>query len=213
MDYAGNSNKDKDKDPEKVSNVPPKIVERVIVTDAIIKKRGIGRKFKDLFIAADIKSSSRFVASEVLVPAAKNMILEALNSGAERMIRGESNMRRRNYRNSGPIVTYNRPVERNGYGGSPLPRHAPPVLPGPRVHQQQDQLIILSTREDCQLVLESMADIIENYDVVSMADLHELIGQPSTHVDHKWGWSDIRAVQIRQIREGYLIDFPPAEPI
>ena len=58
-----------------------------------------------------------------------------------------------------------------------------------------------------------MNDIIDTYEVVTVADLNELVGFPTNHVDNKWGWSYLADVQVRQIREGYLIDFPPAEPI
>jgi hypothetical protein len=63
------------------------------------------------------------------------------------------------------------------------------------------------------MVLERLSDIIEQYAVASLADLHELAGIPTTHVDNKWGWESLRFAEIRQIREGYLLDLPPAEAI
>jgi hypothetical protein len=62
-------------------------------------------------------------------------------------------------------------------------------------------------------VLERMQDIIDKYEVVSVSDLYELLGLPSSYQDNKWGWNYLGDVQVRQIREGYLIDFPSAEPI
>ncbi len=58
-----------------------------------------------------------------------------------------------------------------------------------------------------------MNDIIETYEVASVADLQDLVGLPSSHVDNKWGWINLHDVQIRQIREGYVIDLPQAEPM
>ncbi len=65
-DYQGNSKKQKE-----TAVVPPKNVERVIVSEVIVQKRGLGRKFKDLFIAADFKSVVHYVAYDVCIPAAK----------------------------------------------------------------------------------------------------------------------------------------------
>ena len=58
-----------------------------------------------------------------------------------------------------------------------------------------------------------MNDIIDTYEVVSVADLNELVGLPTSYMDNKWGWIYLGDVQVRQIREGFLIDLPSAEPI
>ncbi len=73
-DYQGNSRKSKET--EKAPVV--KNIEKVVVTDVIIQKRGVGRKFKDLIIAADFRSVLHYVAYDVCVPAARNMVFDAL---------------------------------------------------------------------------------------------------------------------------------------
>ncbi len=35
------------------------------------------------------------------------------------------------------------------------------------------------------MVLERMNDIIDTYEVVSVADLHDLVGRPKSYVDEK----------------------------
>jgi len=44
------------------------------------------------------------------------------------------------------------------------------------------------------------------YDLVGLSSL-------STHVDNKWGWAILQNVDIRQTREGYVIDLPLPEAI
>ncbi len=208
-DYQGNSKKIKESE-----TVPVKKIERVVATEVIVPKRSIGRKFKDLFIEADFKTVVKYVGSDVLLPAARNMIVDASSKGVERLLYGESAIRRRNYGAPGPRVTYNNPISR-GYRESPFQgsRHAPSVSPEPRSSRHGRDNFILSSREEAELVLERMNDIIDTYEVASVADLNDLVGLPTTHVDNKWGWVYLGDVQIRQIREGYLIDFPPAEPM
>lgn len=204
-DYQSNSKKRKE-----AESTTPKVVERVVVSDVIIQKKSVGRKFKDLFIAADIRTVIHYVATDVLLPAAKNMLWDSLSKGGERMIFGDSAVRRRNF-GSGPRITYNNPINR-GYEPSSS-RYAPRPSSEPRGSRHIRDDFLLSTREEAELVLERMNDIIDNYDVVSLADLNDLVGLPTTHVDNKWGWSSLGNVQIRQIREGFLIDFPPSEAI
>lgn len=201
-DYAGNSKRDK---VERVP-LPEKKIEKVVATEVVIKKKSLGRKIRDLFVEADLRSVVRFVVSDVLLPSARNMIVDSATKGVERMMYGESNIRRRGY-GSGPRVTYNNPIHRPNAPS----RYAPTPSPGPRSRQQDD--FILSSREEAELVLERLNDIIDTYEVASVADLNELVGFPTSHVDNKWGWIYLGDVQVRQVREGYLIDLPPAEPI
>jgi hypothetical protein len=147
----------------------------------------------------------RYVIHDVLIPAARNTIVDASTKGIERMMYGDSAMRRRAY-GPGPRVTYNNPIYRG------TPRQAPPVQLGSRTRAARDD-IILNSREEAELVLERMNDIIDTYEVASVADLNDLVGLPTNHVDNKWGWIYLGDVHIRQIREGYLIDFPPPEAI
>ena len=210
-DYQSNSKKSKEIGADVPTN--PKTVERITVNDVIVKKPGIGRKFRDLFIEADLKTVIRSVAFEVLVPAAKNMMFDSVNRGSERMLYGDTAARRRSL-GGGPRVTYNNPVNRGGYGGSPL-RYAPQPSPDPRPNTPRlgRTDLILSTQEEADAVLEQMKDLVDQYEVASVADLNALVGLPTSHIDNKWGWGNLSGTTIRQIREGYLIEFPPAEAI
>jgi hypothetical protein len=212
QDYQGNSrNKNKE---EKPKDQPPKVVEKVVVGEVIVQKRTLGRKFKDVVALADFRGVSRYIIYDVLVPAFRNMMVDGATQGIERLVYGESSIRRRNY-GPGPDrthITYNSPINR-GYRDVRGPRFAPPIsaLPRRSVYNQND--VIISSREEAEIVLERMGDIIDRYEVASVADLNDLLGVPTRYTDNKWGWIDLRDVPIRQIREGFLLDLPPAEPI
>jgi hypothetical protein len=69
------------------------------------------------------------------------------------------------------------------------------------------------SREEAENVIERLGDIIDVYKVATVADLHSLCDLPSTYIDNKWGWQALNYASVRQIREGFLLDLPPAEPI
>ena len=208
MDYQGNSNKEKEPKPKKE-------IEKVVTTEVVIKKKSIGSKFREVFIAADIRSVQQYLLYDVLIPAVRNTIVDATTKGIQRVMYGESAVRRRDFGPGPRVTTYNRPVDRGfqspidarSYSG----RTPPDRDPRPQRHDREDP--VLSSREEAALVLERMNDIIDTYEAVSVADFHELLGLPSNHVDNKWGWIYLGDVQIQQIREGYLINLPSAEPI
>lgn len=213
MDYQGNSRKGKEEKEEK----PKKSVEKVVVTEVIVKKKGVGSKFREVFIEADFRSVSNYILYDVLIPAVRNTIVDVATKGIERAMYGESAIRRRNF-GPGPRVTYNSPIDRGyadrGYRDAPSPpRGRTPTSRDSRPQRHSQDSIILATREEAALVLERMNDVLDQVQVVSLADLNDLVGLPTTYVDNHWGWVYLGDVQIRQVREGYVIDLPSAEPI
>jgi hypothetical protein len=207
MDYQGNTDKSREQ------KKPEKQIEKVVTGEVVQKPKTIGRKFKDIFFGGDLRAASRYVAGDVLLPALRNLLVDMTSKGIERIVYGESGYRRRSPVDYRPRVSYN-----TSYS-SPLsrdPRLTRPLLPdqaGNRQLRKESVDLILGTKEEAERVVEQLIDIIDKYDVVSWADLCELVGWPSSAVDNKWGWTYLTNVDIRQTRDGYLIDLPTMEAI
>lgn len=92
-------------------------------------------------------------------------------------------------------------------------RSAPPIDPRSRSSRSLMDDIILSNRDEAEMVLETLTGIIDQYEVASVADLKEMVGLRVTPIDVKWGWVYLGGTKVVQVRDGYLIDLPPAEPI
>jgi hypothetical protein len=213
MDYQGKQKKNR---PEIEQAKPEKTVERVTSGEVIVTKKTFGRKVKDLLIEADFRGVLRYIGREILVPAAKNMIVDSTQKGVERVVYGETAVRRRTYGGyGGTRVQYNSPISRQHR--DVVSREVTSILnqgPRPTGYSRRPQdAYILTTREEAELVIDQMNDIIDNYEVASVADLHATIGLNSTHVDEKWGWTYLGNIPIRQIRDGFLLELPMPEPI
>jgi hypothetical protein len=208
LDYQGNAKKQKEGRPEK----PEKQIEKVITGEVVQKPKSIGHKFKDIFFGGDFKLAMKFVSAEVLLPALRNLMVDSVTKGAERLVYGESSYRRpRPMYDPRPIVSYNNPLGMRRDPRMPnIPDQGPRSI---RVNRRDANDIILTSREEAELVIERLIDIIDKYDVASLADLNDLLGLPTSHVDNKWGWTYLNNVEIRQIRNGYLIDLPSLEEI
>lgn len=204
MDYQDNSNKNKAKT---VKPKEDKVVERVISTDVKQRPPSIGRKFKTLFFGGEFSGALRYVAADVLLPAARNLLVDTATKGVERLVYGESSSQRRRPIDYSSRVRYNSPFMRPDRPRLP---DQPPFSRSPR---RETNHLVLASREEAELVLERMLDILDNYDVASVADLYELTGLPSASIDHKWGWSYLKNAEIRQVRDGYMLDLPPAEEL
>jgi len=194
----------------------PKKVERVTSAEAVRRKRGLGRQFKETFVGGDARTTFNYMIVDVVVPAIQDTLIEAFQGGVERLIRGENHRPRR----SGPIGGYGSAghVDYQGMGRNSRPASTRP--PQPRMLSRRarargafDELIIPS-RQEAEEVIDRMFDILSRYGSVSVATLYELTGVQSSHTDMKWGWLALpgaRAVRLRQ--GGFLLDLPEPEPL
>jgi hypothetical protein len=73
--------------------------------------------------------------------------------------------------------------------------------------------IVLETESEAQAVLDAMKDILRKYEVVTFADMLELVGIASVFTDNKIGWTGLRTAQIKPLRGGYILDLPQAQPV
>jgi hypothetical protein len=206
MDYQGNANKDKEK-PEK----PDKVIEKVITGEVVTKQKPLGRRFKDIFFGGDLKVAMRYVTADVLFPALRNLIVDMTTKGMERIVYGDSMYRRRPM-DPRPRISYNNPLYRDPRQQQRAFLPDQPMHPYRQTKRESNDLVFAS-RPEAELVVERLIDIIDKYDVASLADLYDLVGLPTAHTDNKWGWTYLNNVEIRQIRDGYLVDLPALEAI
>lgn len=206
-DYAGNSNKDKEAaaagTPEK------KKIEKVALTGKVVaRKKPLGMRMKEVVFGGELNSAARYIGAEVLLPAFRNLLVDATTKGIERMVYGDSAYSRPRTTEYKPRVTYNSPINRG------QPRVNLPDQPSRAQRARHDDTeLIFGSRVDAELVLERMEDIIEQFQVASKADLNEIVGLPTTHVDNKWGWENLRYAEIRQTRDGFVLNLPPEQPV
>lgn len=204
--FPSNSNRSKEPDePKEKVNGP-------VISGAVKrKKKPLGRKFKEAFIGGpDTKTVWNYVFMDVLIPAAKDVTIDAVTQGLERLIYGESiipNRRPRSASSSGnTVVNYNR-----------MSQPARPALES-RARSFSTQSIslddlVLETRYEADRVLNGMAELIERYGQASVNDLGELVGLTGEYTDEHWGWTDLTGSRISRSREGYLLVLPSPQSL
>lgn len=188
---------------------PEKIVEQVVSGEVTSRKKPLGRRLREVFIGGDTKSVISYVFSDVLLPQAKDMLTEAVSSGFERLIYGESRPHRRygGRPPTGPGPTnYTRYAAR---GNNPIGRQGhEDRRPMASVRTQEVDDILLATRIEAETVVDRMYDLLRDYEVVSVADLHSLVGLSSSYTDQKWGWTELQGTDVRRVRDGYILILP-----
>jgi len=207
-EYPSNSNRAND--PTQRIKKEPKKVDRIITSEVVRKKPSLGKRLMQTFIGGDTQSTWSYVLFDVMVPAAKDMMSDAVSQGVERMLFGESvRSPSRRARASGPngYVSYNRFSPSSGGRQREAPRE---MSRRSRAVHNFDE-IILETRAEAEEVISRLFDLLARYDSATVADLYELLGVTADFPDEKYGWTDIRGAGATRVRNGYLLDLPKPE--
>lgn len=203
-EYKPNSYRFKEEQRQKQKESDKKI-EKVVTGKVITRKRSKASKFFSEFISEDAKSVKGYVLGEVLIPAIKKAISDIVTDGIDIILYGES--RGGHKRSTADKVSY-----RNYYDGnrrsSINERQAITAGAG---YSYDD--IILNSRGEAEDVLTRMDELMEQYGLVRVADLYDLVGVTGNYTDNKYGWTNIRNAEVVRVRDGYMIKMPRAVPI
>lgn len=203
-EFPSNSYNKIEKKSEKQAEERPE-VEKVIEGEVVRRKKPLTKRFKETFFSGDMSEVWRTIVVDVMVPQAKDMILDIVSQGAERAIYGE--VRARGSRSSSRNYTpYNR------YSAN-MPKNEPRTISSRARAAHNFDEVVLPTRPEAEDVIERLYDLVSKYDFATVADLYSLVGIKPNYTDEKWGWTDLRGLGATRIKGGYLIDIPRPEPI
>lgn len=205
-DYPSNNKDASEEEIQEKDNV--KKIDKVVNGKVVRRKKTKWSQFSEKF-----EGAWEYVAKEVLIPAAKDMLSDAVAQGTDSILFDESrNTTRPRRRSSG----HNGHVSYNRYSSSSPSKRREPVRQEPtisgraRATHDFDE-ILLATRIEAEEVIDRLYDLINQYDTASVADLYELVGIQGKYTDARWGWFDLRGTTARRTRRGYLLDLPAPE--
>lgn len=173
-----------------------------IVRGRVKTKKNEIRKLTDIFISEDAANVKSYIVWDVLVPSIKKALYDIVVNSLDMSLFGGRGGRRSvadkvSYHDYGSASrrddrSYSRSRTTSGYSYDD---------------------IILETRGEAEAVLSRMDEIMEEYEIVRVADLYDLVGITGEHTDNKYGWTNIRNAEIERVRDGYRIKMPRALPI
>ncbi len=174
----------------------------LVVTKGTAKehKPSTGERLRTSFLGGEVKTAATYVVSDVLLPALRNMVVDVTTKGVERLIWGDNGPKRQG--------------QKTNYAGQYI--YTPSQRPTPPVRSQQMQAaqrstnsdVVVKSRVEAEMVLQSLYEALATYESVSVSDLRQMVGLPTTFVDNNWGWVSLAGSSIQQTRDGWLIDLP-----
>lgn len=203
VEYKPNSHKYKAEQAAKQNEQHKKKIEKVVSGTAKTKKKSEMSKFKDIFLSEDVSNVKSYVLMDVLIPAMKKTLLDIVTTGADMILYGDERGSRQ--RAPSERVSYRRCYDQRDDRSIDRVRT--------RTGYSYDD-IILTNRGEAEEVLSRMDELIDQYGVVSVGDLYDLVGITGTYTDQKYGWTNIRTAKPQRLRDGgYMLMLPKALPI
>lgn len=190
-----------------------KVIQKIVTDGSTVRrKKTLIERVTGAFVVEG-KTIGQSIVQDILIPAFKDTISDAIINGVERAVHGEvrSTTRRTNHR--GPVgnssnISYNRYAADNR-------RHEPerPIANRGRGGHHFDE-IELRSRAEGQAILRQMDEIVKRYGHVSVSDLYEMVSLDAEFTDERWGWTDLFGSDVRRLRSGnYALILPPTEAI
>ena len=207
---ANNNNRDYDISSEDLGlegDTPKddKHIEAVAQGTKVSKSKSKARRIAEIFVGGDLKETAEHVRDDVAIPALKNFLYDSLSEGLQRILWGETKNDRRRNSTHRDYVGYSRRAREQRPTRQTNTRYS-------RVDQGFDD-IVLATRAEAESVLSRMYDLIERYNMVTVAEFYSLVGISAEFTDENWGWRDLRSANIQHIRDGFRINLPKPEEL
>lgn len=183
--------------------------EKKVIAKAKVQKKSAIKEALRTFFAQDLPEIVEHLVIDVAIPAAKNAITDMVTQGIQQLLYGEVDPRRRPASRYTSYSSSSRANRGTGYYESRRTERREPHQPKPTNVED----LVFDTRGDAVDVIEFIAESIDQYGQVSVADLMSSVGIQPRYTDERWGWTTTDAFEIRQIREGWLVSADRPEPI
>lgn len=197
FNYPSNSYKSK-----QLENKAPeekKKIEKVVKGTVKVKKKN---PLTNAFISDEASNVKSYIFADVLIPTIKKTVADIISDSVNMIFFGETNRNKRSTPGSKVSYNdyYNRRDDRRSYSNTR------------RTAYSYDDIIV-PTIGEAEDVIRNLFDIIEEYGMVSVADLYDLVGITGEYTDHKYGWTNLRNADHVRVRDGYLLRLPKAIPL
>ena len=196
-DYKPNSHRSKQEE----ANISTEKKEIKKVATGKTKKKSGAAKLAETFISEDIHNVKSYIVGDVLIPAAKKAISDIVTNGIDMILYGETGRTKK--RNSAGYISY------NDYSSKDRDRR---YADSSKSRYDYDD-ILFETRGEADAVIDQMGAVIDQYNVVTVADMYDMADLTAPYTSNKYGWTSIRDARVERVRDGYVIKMPKARPI
>jgi hypothetical protein len=184
------------------------------VVKGSIGKESVGNKLSNNILASDGNSVKNYIFKDILIPAAKDTIINMVTGGLKMAFWGDSRQTSSNsgssmYRNYNGISN---PSNASYYVGDRRPRYESATAVHRSVYDYQN--IEFATKGDAEMALDALSDAVAQYGMASVQTLYEIAGLAPNNTDSRWGWTDLsEASSYRYMNGLYRLHLPRVQQL
>ena len=191
-----------------------KKIPRMEGANVVVKKPNAAKKIASSLFVEDAKNVGNYLLNDVVIPSVKDTISSIVSNGIDMLLFGEGGKAKRRSSSSSIFGTLN-------YNAISTSKAKNVVIGGSKDTKstnsydrvQADELIF-ETRAQCQEAIYRMHDVMDEYKLLSIADLYDIVGLPTSYTDNNYGWDDISGAEPVRLPNGtYLLKLPKVKPL
>lgn len=171
-------------------------IEKVVSGRVRVKKQRKGNleKAVEIFTGQDLNSVKEHLIKDVLFPNMLKMLYDTITNGADTIIYGGKNKR-----SDGTRVSYWRSYD-SGSGSN----NEKQTYSGRGIYSFEN--LLFEKKQDAEAVLDSMQEIIDQFGVVSVADLYDLADVTIDNTTaSNYGWKSIASAKSVATPDGWIL--------
>ena len=205
--------------PEAPTNAETRLKPVISAGKAHTQKKSGFSKFAGNIISEDAQNVKSYIVMDVLIPAFKKAISDIVTNGIDIILYGEAGHTKKGHSNRVSYRNYyDNPGDRFSRSGSTRydrvdTRERGDTRPGRGSVSLFDDIVV-DSRGEAEDILSRMSEYLENYPVISVADMYDLANITQfPHTYNNYGWKSVAEAKVIRVSDGYLIKMPPVESL
>ena len=157
----------------------------------------------DILDTDDVNSVASYVWKDVVIPNVKKLLYEMVTKGMSMLLHVDEKPKASSSKTN---VSYSKYYDKDD------DRRNSAMVTRKAGFDYDD--ILYQTANDAESVLDTLYAILEQYDVVSVADLYEQSDLPNdNYMANRYGWESLKGTRVMRVRDGYVLTLPKARPL
>lgn len=173
-----------------------------IVNGKVVSKPSTLKEIKRSFFTQDKESIKHYVIFELIVPSIKRTILDTLSVMFDMKTTGAIKSTIGSSAGNLTYIAYNKASEK-------------PKASAVSENRPTFDSMVFESSNDAQEVLNALVDIIEDYGMVKIADLYDLVGWSigNDYTLNNYGWTNLQKASVVRVNGGYQLTLPKARDL
>lgn len=185
----------------------PREIQPITREPGRVRKAPAGRRLLATFFRGDAQMTWTSMVWESFFPNLRDNVEDSVINGIRTLFGGTSSRsyyggpRRSNVHNQ--ISRHNPDSVLGSRGAVSDPR----MTRDDRVNQRLN-VIDIASRAEAEDVLSAMLALIDQYDLVRLAEFYQMVHMTPDHTDYSWGWEDLGGAKVVHSHGAYYLDLP-----